>query len=177
MRLLERRNEPVRPTMKLATLLGLATACSAGDAKGQGTTDERKVAAVNAVVDYRVVWMQDTTAFDACTVFVAMGRPANFPSVLAPQARRVVASAAGDPCSEGKALAGQRPSRIVRVDSVALGDTIGTVVLTVRKGENRVLETYRLRPRSSGSEWGVRDVTLWGALRVYERPSGAAPRK
>lgn len=167
----------MRYTMKLTAFLGLATAFSAGDAASQLTANARRVAAVNAVVDYRVVWMQDTTAFDACTVFVAMGRPASFPAVLTPQARRVVASVTGDPCSEGKALAGQRRSRIVRVDSVALGDTVGTVVLTVRKGENRVLETYRLRPRSSGSEWGVRDVTLWGALRVYERPSGAAPRK
>ncbi|HEX8450472.1 MAG TPA: hypothetical protein VF647_00175 [Longimicrobium sp.] len=163
--------------MKLTALLGLATAFSAADPMAQLTAEARRVGAVNAVVDYRVVWMQDTTAFDACTVFVAMGRPANFSAVLAPQARRVVASVAGDPCSEGKALAGQHPSRIVRVDSVALGDTVGIVVLTVRKGENRVLETYRLRPRSSGLEWGVRDVTLWGALRVYARPSRSAPRK
>lgn len=164
--------------MRLAAFLCLATAFYASDATAQTTANAGKVAAVNAAVDYRVVWMQDTTAFDACTVYVAMGRPANFAAVLSEPARRVVAPVAGDPCREEEGRPRRRPSRIVRVDSVTLGDTVGTVVLAVQKGENHLLETYRLRPRSSGPEWWVRDVTLWGAMRVYAPlPSGAAPRR
>lgn len=145
-------------------------------ASAQSTADAAKIAAVNTVIDYRVVWMEDPTPFDACSVFEGMGMPMNFSSVLTRQARQVVAVET-EPCRSALGGAVQRPSRFVRIDSVALRDTVGSVVVTVRKGEKRIIETYALRRFSDGSGWGVRAVTLTGALRVYARPSpaGAAP--
>jgi hypothetical protein len=161
--------------MTYVALLGIATLVSAGSAATQSTNDAAKIAAVNAVLEYRVVWMEDLTPFDACEVYVAMGRPLDFPGVLTRQARRVV-QPEGDPCSVAPSGTARRPSRLVRVDSVVLGDTLGIVRLAVQKGEKRILETYRLRPRTGGSAWGVRDVTLWGALRVYfSSPAPAVP--
>jgi hypothetical protein len=157
--------------IRSALLCLAATLCSTA-VIAQAATNRGKIAAVNTVLDYRVVWMEDSTPFDPCTVYEAMGRPSNLGAALTRSAQRVVVAGAA-PCSG----AAQRPSRIVRVDSVTLGDTLGRVFVTVWKGEKRLFETYNLRPISGGSAWGVRNVTQWGALRVYARPSGSVPRK
>jgi hypothetical protein len=150
-------------------LLGLAALLHGTSASAQGTPDSAKIAAVNTVIDYRVIWMEDSTPFDACSVYEGMGKPANFSSVLARPARRVVALDS-EPCGGAPGAAVRRPSRVVRVDSVALGDTLGTVRVTVNKGEKRIIETYSLRRFPNRSGWGVRAVTLTGALRVYASP-------
>lgn len=152
-----------------SVLFGIAALLQGTSASAQSTLDSAKIAAVNTVIDYRVTWMEDSTPFDACSVYEGMGKPANFPSVLARPARRVVATGA-EPCAGASGAAVQRPSRVVRVDSVALGDTLGTVRVTVNKGEKRIIETYTLRRFSNRSGWGVRAVTLTGALRVYASP-------
>lgn len=161
-------------------LLGIAALLHGTSASAQSTVDSARIAAVNTVIDYRVTWMEDSTPFDACSVYGGMGRPANFSAVLARPARQVVAHDTA-PCAATSGAGARRPSRVVRVDSVALGDTLGTVRLTVRKGEKRIIETYTLRRFSNGPGWGVRAVTLTGALRVYARPSPAvaapAPRR
>jgi hypothetical protein len=161
-------------------LFGIAALLQGTSASAQSTSGSAKIAAVNTVIDYRVTWMEDSTPFDACSVYEGMGKPANFSSVLARLARRVVALGA-EPCAGASGAAVQRPSRVVRVDSVALGDTLGTVRVTVSKGEKRIIETYTLRRLPNRSRWGVREVTLSGALRVYARPSPSvaapAPRR
>lgn len=159
-----------------SALLGFAAMLFSTAVAGQRATDPPRIAAVNTVIDYRVVWMEDTTRFDACMVYEAMGRPENLLAVLTRSARRVVTPGT-EPCSGAPRPAPQTPTRIVRVDSVALGDTLGRVFVTVWKGEKRVFETYHLNPISGGSQWGVRNVIQWGALRVYaRRPRTGSPR-
>ncbi len=160
-------------TMKLAACLGVAAALCGSAVTAQTVSSPARVAAVNAVIDYRVSWMEDVTPFDACRVYEAMGTPGDFAGALTRPARRVVA-ADPNPCVGVSRAAPRLPARIVRVDSVALGDTTAIVYATVWKGEKRILETYALRRNPGGAFWGIRSVTQWGALRVHASSSARA---
>lgn len=136
-----------------------------GTAGAQQASETGRIGAVNSVIEYRIVFMDDTTRFDACSVHRWMGRPDTLAAVLTRRSRRVVAPVEA-PCERASAAPAQRPSRVVRVDSVAVADTTAHVFLTVFKGETRVFEKYDLRAYSPGPGWGINTVTLTGALRI-----------
>jgi hypothetical protein len=58
--------------------------------------------------------------------------------------------------------------RIVRFDSVAVGDSSAKAYLTVVDGEYHHLEEYAL-DRVHGTLWGVRSVMLFNAVRAESR--------
>lgn len=125
--------------------------------------DTRAIRAVDAVIGFRRTAMADTLKFDACTVFTASGRPADFPAGLRPANIGALDRQGAAPCATQHA-----PDRLpdrVYVDSVALGDSIGHVYLTVRRGEWVHRETFTL-PSLPGGRWGVREARIWGALQV-----------
>lgn len=155
----------------LMAVLGLGTA--AAGAAGQSAGHE--MAAVNAVLDFRLNWMRDATPFNACSVYVATGRPANFPAgILPPLARGLDRPSAA---CEGRAPAtpGAWTPQVL-VDSIALRGETAAVFLTVRRGEISYHEEYSL-VNPTATRWGVHEIRTYGALREYPaRPPASSPR-
>lgn len=142
-------------------LLGLAT--MAADASSQ--TANRKTAAVNTVLDFRLNWMGDATPFNACSVYTATGSPEDFPAgILPPLARGLDRSSAQ---CEGRApgTPGAWTPEVV-VDSIAIHGETAAVYLTVRKGELSYHEEYSL-VNPSATRWGMQEVRTYGAFREY----------
>lgn len=152
-------------------LLGAATMTAEGSCQAPSP----EVAAINAVMDWRLNWMGDPTPFNACTVYMAAGEWKDFPSGIRPGLIRGLDRTSA-PCD------GRTPERAgawrpaVAVDSVVVQGERATVYVTVRKGELSYHETYSLvNPSPSG--WGVSEVRTWGGLREYPvRPTPGASR-
>lgn len=131
-----------------------------------------KLDAVNTVLDFRINWVGDFTKFDACSIFEAVGKPADFPrGVLSPFLRALDSAApdCGNPRSEESPASGSR----VVVDSIAIHAESATTYITVHKGEQVYREDYHLVNRTPGAPWGLREVRTWGATRAY--PSQPSP--
>ncbi|HET7230752.1 MAG TPA: hypothetical protein VFJ16_12160 [Longimicrobium sp.] len=130
-----------------------------------------KVAEINAVMSHRAYLIGDTTRFDACSVFRALGSPATFPagvdSVLTLLLDRTV-----EPCAGGDStrVAVRWPPRFVRVDSISTG----RAVLTVRKGDYSYREAYVLRAQKYGDRVSatVQEVRTYGFLHARLVPPG-----
>ncbi|HEX8359772.1 MAG TPA: hypothetical protein VF613_06690, partial [Longimicrobium sp.] len=69
-----------------ALLVCAAVVLSSG-AEAQRAADSERVGAVISVIEYRVVFMDDTTRFDACSVRAAMGNPPVLSAVLTRRAQ------------------------------------------------------------------------------------------
>ena len=157
-----------------AVLSALALICAAAPAVAQRGTAP-SVAAMNAVMDYRARWVGDSTVFDGCSVYAALGRPAAFPAGINPQLVRLL-DRTRDPCAAdpGRALS-RYPRHVVRVDSLAVMDSTVRVDLTVQKGERKYRERYLVGALSTGG-W-VREMRTWGVVREYpvrpRRPSAS----
>jgi len=154
----------------LAVAATLATAPSPARAQADGA-----VGALEAVVAWRVGWVRDTTAFDACSLYDAAGRPAAFPTGIAPRFQRFIEGRASA-CGSAAGQARPTPSaslRIVVVDSMHLGDGQGRAYATIHHGDAVHREEYTLVHRR---RWMVTEMRMWGAETVsYIRPgSGAA---
>ena len=138
-----------------------------------GAQQSKNLAIVNAVLDHRAHWVGDSTHVDACSVYEALGRPANFPaginSNLIPLLDRT-----RDPCAADSARVAVRwPPRYVRMDTLqATGSAGPYVALTIVKGEYRYRERYTIRTWQSGGtvEAGVREVRTYGLLRAHLVP-------
>lgn len=125
-----------------------------------------KIEAVNTVLDFRLNWVGDPTKFSACSVFDAVGRPADFPrGVLPPLLRGFDSTTPNCTARHPEASSASRPR--VAVDSVTLQDNSATAYVTVHKGEQVYREDYYLINRTPGVRWGLREVRVWGATRVY----------
>ena len=61
----------------------------------------------------------------------------------------------------------QPVTRRVTFESFERHDTVGVVRLYVRAGENVHREDYSVRVATPGPGWGIIDVRIWGAMRVY----------
>src|SRR4051812_24315717 len=95
------------------------------------TAQSGEVRALNAVLRHRAYLLGDSTRFDACSVYNALGRPANFPSGIDPTLVRLL-DRTSDPCRrDSSSVAVHWPPYLVRVDSLAPA----RAVLTVVKGE------------------------------------------
>lgn len=153
----------------------LALFCLATDAADAGcqTPVSREIAAVNTVLDFRLNWVGDTTPFNACSVYMAAGNPADFPAgILPPLARGL--DRAGAPC-EGR-ISGTPGAWTpeVLVDSIAVRGETATVYVTVRKGEISYYEEYSL-VNPMANRWGMNQVRTYGAMREYPvRPPASA---
>ena len=146
-----------------AGLAFLGIVMSAVDAACQSVSGE--LAAVNTVLDFRLNWVGDATKFNACSVYNATGRPADFPArILPPLARGLDHTSV--PC-EGRApgVPGAWTPEVL-VDSIAVHGESATVLLTIRKGEISYREEYSL-VNPSASRWGMNEVRTFGALREY----------
>lgn len=129
---------------------------------------------LNAVMKFRAAVIHDSTSFDACTVYNAVGRPVDFPAgfdrIVLPLLDRTA-----EPCAQDSARAANRwPRRFVRVESVTPGATGGpTVVLLVTKYEYQYREAYLLRPVDSHRE--VAEVRTYGIVQYHPAPPGRRP--
>jgi hypothetical protein len=163
--------KPLEPRTKLMhqiltrgarlALFGLATITA--DAACQSVHPE--LAAVNTVLDFRLNWIGDATPLNACSVYTATGRPADFPAgILPPLARGLDRIEA--PC-DGRApgVPGAWTPEVL-VDSIAVHGETATVFLTIHKGELTYREEYSL-VNPSANRWGMKEVRTWGAVREY----------
>ncbi|HET7229807.1 MAG TPA: hypothetical protein VFJ16_07390 [Longimicrobium sp.] len=132
-----------------------------------------QVAAINAVIGYRLYWISDSTAFDACSVYRAAGSQQRVVDGLAPGIRDWFMASA-KPCGDAAAGDPRRESRVL-VDSLAVSGAVASVYLTVRRGERTHREEYRLMNPTPGLTWAVDRVVLSGAVRNYYVRPGARP--
>ena len=124
-----------------------------------------KMSAINALIDFRLHWINDSTTFDACSVYRAAGAsPQRVADELFPGIRDWF-TASAKPCSD----ASVDPNRDIRVivDSLSLSDSTGRAYITVRRGEQTHEEEYYLVNRVRGLNWAVDRVVLSGAIRNY----------
>lgn len=123
------------------------------------------------MVLYRRDWIADTTRFDACRVFMALGRPERFPAQLSRPVQALLGPL--DPsCGEDRNPPSVgRLRRVVLLDSIVVNDSTASAYLDIRRGEYLHHETYQLRalgPAQLGrrQDWGLVRVTLTGAVRL-----------
>jgi hypothetical protein len=143
------------------TVLGGLTATGAAVAQPA----PRELAAVNAVMDFRLNWVGDATPFNACSIYTIAGRPSDFPAGLLPGLVRGL-DRADHPC-DGRTpgVPGARVPEVL-VDSVrVLGET-ARVFTTIHRGEVSYCEDYSLVHAGAG-RWAVAEVRTYGALREY----------
>lgn len=130
-----------------------------------GQTGNVKLAAVNEVVAFRVNWMTDSTPFNACSIYEAADRPADFPAGISEPLRQVLDCGAA-PCeSRSGGVPGAWNPEVV-VDSVVVRGEAAAVFVTVRKGEISYFEQYSL-VSGAGGRWSTQEVRIWGAMREY----------
>ncbi|HWK90382.1 MAG TPA: hypothetical protein VNP72_10310 [Longimicrobium sp.] len=155
----------------LRTLAVLALLLPAVPAATQERAPTPGEAAVNAVLSHRAQWLHDATPFNACRVYEALGRPADFPAGIRPAHRRLL-SRTDNPCAP--LAPGTQHGDMVFLDTLLVGDSTAKVSVTVRAGEQVHREQYRLVNLRRGS-WGLDSVLAWGHLRVHAaRPPEAA---
>lgn len=132
--------------------------------EGRAGQAPRNASILHAVLRFRLTWMGDTTRVDGCRVYIALGRPEGFPRQVEADLRTRLD---GPDATCGAPVARPDPWRhIVLVDSLVAQDSTAFAFLTIRKGEYRYQETYRLRPIGAPGEWGVQDVTISRAIRL-----------
>ncbi len=160
--------------MKTAAIALAALALDAGaELSAQVGNATPQVAALNAVVGYRLTWIGDSTPFDGCSVFRRIGSREQVTSGVLPGFRAWFTGSLR-PCVEGEPV-DRRRETLVRVDSLALSDSAGRVWVTVRRGEQTHREEYWLKNPTPGLSWAVDRVVLSGASRTYfVRPGGQA---
>jgi len=149
----------------------LLSICSRRGVAAQADRSSPRLDAVNAVIEFRMNWMRDTTKFDACSVYRAVGSQQEVASGLLPAFRNVLL-ARSTPCDQPENIDPRHEVRVL-VDSLVLSDTTGRAFLTVRRGEQRHQEEYELGNPRAG--WTVKRAILSGATRFYYvRPRPAA---
>ena len=161
--------------MKAAVLMGLVGVPLAA-AHAPAQTSDGPASAVNAIIDYRVQWLGDSTRISACSLARALGEPPGFPQQIRPPFRPLL-DRQTNPCA-GPSTVDERWPKEVRLDSLVLGDSVGHAYVTVRRGEQTHREDYLLRANPRGQRWFVREMRMWGAGREYrERPPHTQPRQ
>lgn len=147
-------------------------------AQAQAGSATRATTVIGAVMEYRLNWIGDSTTFDACRAFRVAGEPADFPAGIRATVRRLL-DERGDPCRRHGAARGADASkqRIVLVDSLVQRDSMAYVFLTVRRGEKTHRENYIMRVAPERGFAGVKSVTLWGNIQVYQPPQQPSRRR
>jgi hypothetical protein len=76
--------------------------------------------AINTVMDFRAHWVGDSTRFDACSIYEALGTPENFTEAILPSVLPLL-DRTREPCADDASRASeQRPLNYVRVDSFSI---------------------------------------------------------
>jgi hypothetical protein len=155
----------------VAGILLTLTALAAAAPPAARTQADGAMGALEAVMVWRVNWVRDTTAFDACSLYDAAGRPATFPAGIAPRFEHLVEGSASG-CGSAAGQVRPTPSAnllLVVIDSMRLGETQGRVWATIHRGDAVHREDYTLARRR---QWGVTEMRMWGAETVsYIRPA------
>jgi hypothetical protein len=131
---------------------------------------------IGDVMMLRAGALGDTLSYDACSVFEAAGRPADFPAGLLPGVVPLLDRAGPDPCSAESPQAGARFPRVVRVDSVRIARASAAVHLSVMRGEWRYREIFLFDPLPAGRGWGFREVRITHPLRIVAPPPRVPPK-
>jgi hypothetical protein len=148
-----RRIESRRRTVIAAIILSGA----APVAHAQAPPHDPRVAAIEGVILYRRLFLNDTSSFELCALSHAL-RPLEPPFGLTPFAYAVVDTASW--CRNKGELGWPARSAPVGVEKIAItSDSTATVVLAIYRGEYSHSETYALR-RSMSGDWGVTGVLL-----------------
>lgn len=127
------------------------------------------LASINAVLHHRADLVGDTTPFDACSTYRALGRPTSFPAGIDPRLTRLLDRVADDPCAgDSSRVMSRWPPRFVQIDSVVPG----RVMLTVRKGDYSYREAYTLRTEQNGERVSaaVEEVRVYGFVHAHLVP-------
>jgi hypothetical protein len=158
-----------------AGILLALTALAAAAPPAARTQADGAMGALEAVVAWRVNWVRDTTAFDACSLYDAAGRPATFPAGIAPRFEHLIQGAATN-CGSAAGQVRPTPSaslHLVVIDSMRLGEAQGRVWATIHRGDAVHREDYVL---ARGRQWSVTEMRTWGAETVsYLRPAACPP--
>lgn len=148
--------------IKCALIATLAASIWSNEADAQTSFASDPVAVLNAVMRYRMFWLGDSTKFDTCAAFEAVGKPPDFPKGIDKLFLSMLdadVSQCGRPASERVRIRGAR----VVVDVVAAMPAIGELRLSVRRGEYGHTEKYSLvRNPLVPKGFDVERVTIWG---------------
>lgn len=149
-----------------AALIGLFAVPVPGAA--QETPDTAAISVVRAVMEHRIIWLQDPTLFNPCHVFEATGRPDDLRRRLGPHASRLL-----DP--REKPCASPTLRAPISLFSVEVGDSTAAVQLRVTRGEYAYTEDYTLRKPEWQDWWMVSEIRMSGWGQFYLPPPRLSP--
>jgi hypothetical protein len=144
---------------------------SALSACGQDISDTTNIELVRTVMEHRLIWMQDSTQYNACRIHEQLGRPDNLSARLGPLGSRLL-NQLDNPC------AAPRPKGpVINLMSVTVEDSIGRVILFIIRGEFGHEEEYMLRMTPGGPPWAIEEVRLTGWTHYNPPPRLSPPLK
>lgn len=119
---------------------------------------------MNAVLRFRLEWMEDRTPLDLCPLYAQAGR--TIIDSIEPELRTFVVEPTDGPCVHGPSTGPQLKQ--VRVQSVVQNDSMAQVRVSVLKGDHHHLEDYTVKRLSllRPGVWDVMDVRIWGRMYV-----------
>lgn len=129
----------------------------------QSTIPSGATPVLGAVYQYRMRWLGDSTLFETCSVFRALGPSLPSPHGVDPDLQRII-DRPESMCDSSSASTPTRSRNVVQVRSVTTADSVAHVALTVGRGEYFHNETYELRRRGRG--WAIRGVVLSGSIQI-----------
>jgi hypothetical protein len=158
----------MRPTLNsrllLAVIIPLGMAAVCPPAAAQASAEAGM--AISTVMFHRMVYLADSTRFDACTVRQAMNGVEEYAAHIIEPVRGML-----DDTSAQCPHAREWYPMVVLVDSLRFTDTTAQVYLTVLHGEMIHRENYTLsRNHSFAAYMPFRDVRLWGHGQAYRGP-------
>ncbi len=160
-----------RRLLAVALVLGTTATVQPLPAQGAppGAGPEGPLAAISAVLRFRLSWLEDATPVDLCSLYEQAGRPAQFPGEVPAELRNQLgllnglgAVTAAPVCPPGS---DEPVPRLVQFNRVTISDSVAQIRLRVRKGDQSHIEDYSLKSRILGG-WDVVEVRTWGRLYV-----------
>ena len=146
--------------VRWATMIAAAIALAgfARIARSQAPARDSRVAAIEGVIHYRRLFLNDTSSFELCSLSRAL-RPLDPPFGLTPFAFAVVDTASW--CRSKTDRVWPAHSAPVGIHKIIIApDSTGTVVLAIYRGEYGHTETYSLRGGTASGNWTVTGVAL-----------------
>lgn len=142
---------------------------SASSVDAQDDSTSSGVAILDAVMQFRVIWLADTTPLATCSAYAVLGRPADFPAKFSRYVVRLLdqdTNTCDRPADERRS--GLCP--VVHLEKVVIADSVATVDLMVSRGHYRHRQIYAITrsrlSRSGKPLWDVGTVTLTGIMHV-----------
>lgn len=162
---------------RLAVLVGLLLLGASGGGlmaqRRQHSPD--KLDAVITTMRIRIGMMGDDLPYDACSVYERADQPEGMIARIPLGYRAHLDRAVDRPCEQPAPEFLPGNGRRVRIDSIAAGDSMAFVHLTITRGEWSYRERHDLRMTANRRGWGTREVHVYPGLRIT--PSGRVPRR